>query len=152
MYLSLGKTAEQFSQLLDDEHFLYSAPIIALALRNSGHPKEAAEMLAVADAAAGRLPRNDEPTTALLSARVYAAEGRKDDAIRLLGAMIVRGWIPTSASPQADLHNDPALSSLRGDPRFEKLRDQVLAANARHKASVDMNLVRQASAMPAASR
>lgn len=151
MYLSLGKTAEQFSQILSDEHFLYSAPIIAIALHNSGHAKEAAEILAVADAAAGRLSRDDEPTTTLLRARVAAAEGRKDDAIRLLGAIIVRGWIPTSGSLQADLHNDPALSSLRGDPQFEKLRDQVLAANARQKALVDMNLVRQAGAMPPAA-
>jgi adenylate cyclase len=151
MYLSLGKTAEQFSQIRNDEHFLYSAPIIARALHDSGHAKEAAEMLAVADAAAGRLSRNDEPTTTLLKARVAAAEGRKDDAIRLLGAIIVRGWIPTTGSLQADLHNDPALSGLRGDPRFEKLRDQVLAANARQKASVDMNLVRRAGAMPPVS-
>ena len=48
-YLSLKLSVEDFSKLGDDPmHFLYSAPIIAVALQKSGHAKEAAELLAYA--------------------------------------------------------------------------------------------------------
>jgi hypothetical protein len=54
-----------------------------------------------------------------------------------------RGWLPRSPELQPDLHSDAALASLRGDPRFERLRDQIRGTFARQRAQVDQRLLAQ---------
>jgi hypothetical protein len=148
MYLSLKSSPESFARLADresPEHFPYLAPLIAIALKQNGHAEDASALLSLAETKA-KEHDSTTPLNAVLLARIYAAEGRKEDAIPLLGGAINRGWLPALPELQVDLHSDPALAGLKGDPRFEKLRDQILGTIARERAQVNLGLVRQLAA------
>lgn len=51
-------------------------------------------------------------------AELYALEGRRDEAIAMLGESIDDGLTP---STKQELSTDPELKSLHGDPRFDTL-------------------------------
>lgn len=144
-YLSLKLPVEEFSKLADTEHFLYSAPFIAIALRESGHQRDAAALLSLAEQKGREGLKSNTPLSSILLARTYGAEGRKEDALPLLSSAVNRGWLPEPPNLQLDLHNDPAFASLKGDPRFEKLRDRILGTSARERAQVNLSLLRQAT-------
>jgi hypothetical protein len=148
MYLSLKLSPQQFLGITPGdgpEHFLYVAPLLAVALRENAHAQDAGALLSLADERArGRL-KDSDPLTAVLLARIYAVEGRKEDAVALLAAAINRRWLPQPPELQVDLHNDPALASLKGDPRFEGLRQQILGTIARERAQVNQHLLAQLS-------
>jgi TolB-like protein len=146
MYLSLKLSPDAFEELAvgdGPEHFLYSAPLIAVALRESAHSADASALLARAETNAQARQRGGKPLDQVLLARVYALEGRKDDAIALLASAINRGWIPQPPELMVDLHTDPALAALKGDPRFEALRDRIMGVIARELAQVDSGLLAQ---------
>jgi adenylate cyclase len=145
-YLSLKLPVEEFSRLGEPEHFLYSAPIIAVALQKSGHSKEARDLLAYAEAQAKEGLKSGTPESSVLLARIYAAQARRPEAVPLLASAVARGWTPDPPVLQTDFYNDPALATLRGDPRFEQLREQVLATIARMRAQVHPDLVKRAMA------
>jgi TolB-like protein len=154
MYLSLKVSAEDFASLAEGdgpEHFLYMAPLLATALRQNGHAQDANALLSLAESKA---KEHDSPTPlqAVLLARIYAADDRREDAIPLLGGAIRRGWLPALPELQVDLHADPALAGLKGDPRFEKLRDQILGTIARERAQVNLGLVHQVAVKAADQR
>jgi Tetratricopeptide repeat len=73
------------------------------------------------------LDHEDTAQTAYNLAALYAAEGRKSEAVVLLTSAIVHG-LPS----QSDLEvgSDPMLKSLKGDPAFE-----VVLTDARRHAS-----------------
>jgi adenylate cyclase len=148
MYLSLKSSPEEFHKSATGdgpEHFLYSAPLIAIALKQNGHARDAAALLSLADSEGRKMSRSGKPLSSALLARIYALQGRKDDAIALLAAAINRGWLPQPPEILVDLHFDPALASLKGDPRFEKLREQILGRIARERAQVKPGLLRHLS-------
>jgi adenylate cyclase len=145
-YLSLKLSVEDFSKLGEPVHFLYSAPIVAVALQKSGHAKEARDLLAYAEQQAKEGLKAGTPESAILLARVYAAQGRKNDAMPLLASAVNRGWTPDPPVLQVDFYNDPALAMLKGDPKFEQLRQQVIATIARMRAQVSPDLLRRAMA------
>jgi TolB-like protein len=154
MYLSLKLSPEAFANLVGadgPEHFLYLAPLLAIALKQNGHGQDADALLSFAESKS-KEHGSPTPLQGALLARIYAAEGRKEDAIPLFGAAINRGWLPALPELQVDLHSDPALAGLKGDPRFEKLRDQILGTIARERAQVNLRLVRQLAAQPADQR
>jgi adenylate cyclase len=149
MYSSLKMSPEQFRHLAMNggaEHFILSAPLIAIALRENGHARDADLLLQLAEADAKQVLRDGTPVAAAELARVYAVEGRKEEAVSLLAAAVGRGWIPAPPEILPDLHSDPALASLKGDRRFEKARDQLLALIARERAKVDPRLLAQLKA------
>ncbi|MFW6084284.1 MAG: tetratricopeptide repeat protein, partial [Gemmatimonadota bacterium] len=57
-------------------------------------------------------------------ARIAAARGERDDALRWLEAAYEKGW---RGFPMIDIQLDPLLESLRRDPRFQELRNRILA-------------------------
>lgn len=144
-YRSLNMTPEQFRNLArqeDEDHFLFSAPLVALALEQNGQGKDATALLSLAESAAKQRV-GEKPLYSALLARVYAVQGRKEDALSLLTGAVSRRWLPEPPAIQTDLHNDPALGSLKGDPRFERLRDQILGTIARERAQVNQRLLAQ---------
>jgi TolB-like protein/Tfp pilus assembly protein PilF len=145
-YLSLKLAPAEYAKLGDAEHFLDSAPIVAIALQRTGHADKAADLLAHAEGEAKRAAMDGTPAGSVRLARVYAAQGRNDEAMPLLAGAIARGWLPQPPVLQVDLANDPALAALNGDARFEKLRAQVLGTIARQRALVDLDLLRRAVA------
>lgn len=125
MYLSLRPG--EFEQLADDGGFVICAPTIGVALKGSGHAAEAEQLLAAAERAVAKQMQDGDPAAQANLARIYAVENRRAEAVSLLAAAVTRGWLPDTRYLLNDLHLDPALAGLRGDPGFERSRDQILA-------------------------
>jgi hypothetical protein len=150
-YLSLKTSPEEFSKLAagdGPEHFLNTAPIIAAALKQQGHDSEAAALLSVAESRARAAAQDGKPDSAVRLAGIYAAEGRKEDALPLLTGAINRGWLPQPPELMVDLAQNPAFWTLKGDRRFEALRQRLLGTIARERAQVNMALIRRLDASP----
>ncbi|MBW0007112.1 MAG: TIR domain-containing protein [Sphingomonas sp.] len=145
-YISLALTPESFADLGDHGHFVSCAPVVALALRNNGHTDVAGPLLALAEEKGRDGLKDPAPINSVLLARVYAVAGKKDEALSLLASAIGRGWLTEPPMIQPDLYLDPTLASLKGDPRFEQLRQQLLSTLARERAKVDLALVKKVEA------
>lgn len=127
LYRSAASSPEKMLRLArSDFNYLELAPFIALGLRAAGDSAEADKILATAESAAARLNPQRRPAIRALLGRVYAVQGRKDEAFRELNSAISGGWLPGLPALKSDLVHDPALASLRSDPAFEKLRRRVL--------------------------
>ena len=148
LYLSLKVTPDQYLKIAapdDDTHFLQSAPLVALALKENGHATDANALLKLAEER-GKAGLTDDPSTSVLLARIYAVQGRKEDAVPLIVGAVNRRWIPRAPELLPDLYLDPALTSLKGDARFEKARDQLVGTIARERAQVNLDMLRRAVA------
>ena len=145
-YLSLKMSAPEFAEFATGdgpEHFLFSAPLIVIALKQTGHAREAADLLSIADTKAKAGLKDSSPLSSVLLARIYAIQGRGEAALSLLTQAINRHWLPQPPDLPVDLAQDPALARLKGDPRFERLRQQILGAIARERAHVNRRLLDQ---------
>jgi len=150
LYLSLKLSPEDFSKLTRgdepaDHHFLYSAPLVALALTQNGHGADARALLSLAEANA-RTHGDDKLLDPVLLARIYAAQGRKEPAVRLLTGAVNAGWLPGPPELPMDLQTDPPLARLAGDPRFEAARKRILTKIAIERAKIDARLLGQLKA------
>jgi TolB-like protein/tetratricopeptide (TPR) repeat protein len=151
MYLSLKMSPSAFLDMTnfggdpDGMHFILSAPLIALALKENGRAADATALLTLAEQRAKARAADGKPEDSALLARIYAAEGRKEEAIALIVGAINRGWLPQPPELLPDLHSDPAFASLKGDPRFERSRQQLLGTIARERAQVNLQLLPQLS-------
>jgi tetratricopeptide (TPR) repeat protein len=146
MYLSLRMPPAEFAALAtgdSPDHFIFSAPLVVVALKGGGHQQEAKALLALAEEKANARYKESAPLSSVLLARVYAIEGRKDEALSLLIGAVNRGWLPQPHELPVDLNNDPALGNLRGDARFERMRQQILGTIARERAQVNQRLLAQ---------
>lgn len=149
MYLSLNMSPAAFLDMTkfggdpDDVHFILSAPLIALALKENRRPADATALLLLAEQRAKTRAVDGKPEDSVLLARIYAAEGRNKEAIPLVVGAINRGWLPQPPELLPDLQSDPALASLKGDPRFERSRQQLLGTIARERAQVNLQLLAQ---------
>jgi hypothetical protein len=123
------------------DHFVLSAPLIVVALQQNGHPREASALLSAAESEAKDQLKDGTPASSVSLARVYAVQGRKDEAVSLLASAIERRWLPEPPVLQVDLNNDPALAGLKADPRFQRLRQQILGTVARERAKLDRRLL-----------
>ena len=137
MYLSLKVSPGEFANLSGGgSSFLLTAPIVAVALRATGHREAAANLLLSAEGAAMRRMKDGEPVSQVLLARVYAAQNRKDEALPLLATAVNDKWMPMPPLVMPDIATDPAFASLKGDPRFERIRQQILGTIRRERAQV----------------
>jgi tetratricopeptide (TPR) repeat protein len=100
---------------------------VALALRAMGREREAKALLGRADAAIRRsFSHGAVPNWMNAGASgVWAAQGRKEEALAALKTAIDRGWQYTPLTPLPDMADIPSFASLRGDPRFEQLRQRL---------------------------
>ena len=144
-YLSLGLPPDQIAGLVlrQPEAILYRGPILVVALQKNGHAKEASDLLSFLKQRVNEAARDSSPLHLALLARVDAVDGRKGDALALLTRAVNHSWIPPTPLIPVDLHDDPALASLGGDTRFERLREQILETTARQRAQVDRLLLRK---------
>jgi adenylate cyclase len=147
LYLSLKLSPDAFFSLTHgdapgDHHFLYSAPLVALALKENGHAAEARALLSFAETRA-KSHADDKLLDSVLLARIYVGEGRKEEGIPLLASAVNGGWIPEPPELVPDLHSDPVLAPLRGDPRFEAARNRILDKIAREREKIDQRLLAQ---------
>jgi tetratricopeptide (TPR) repeat protein len=100
---------------------------VALALRAVGREREAAALLDRADAAIRQsFSHGAVPNWMYAGASgVWAAQGRKGEALAALKTAIDRGWQYSPLTPLPDMADIPSFVSLRGDPRFEQLRQRL---------------------------
>ena len=142
-YLSLGMTPDQYAAEFDPPDFTDLAPLLAISLQRAGHASEAQALLTVAEQGGLDFLKTGNPEGSAWLARIYAVQGRKDEAIASLTSAVNRRWLPPPPVLHADLAGDPAFSLLKGDPRFERLRQQILGTIARERAQVNLALLRQ---------
>lgn len=137
MYLSLRLPPEQFMKLAGGGYpSLYSATMVSVALRQTGHSSEAASLLATAESIGLQQLKDGQAEGQVLLARVYAVQGRKDDALSLLTTAVNRNWLPAPPLMLTDIALDPAFAGLKGDPRFARLRQHILGTIKRERAQV----------------
>jgi TolB-like protein/Tfp pilus assembly protein PilF len=146
-YMSLGITPETYAAQFDDpEDFPSVAPALALSLQHTGHASEAQALLSLAATRGEALVRSGNSDAAGWLSRIYAVQGRKNEALSLLTSAVNRRWLPSPPILHNDLARDPAFAMLKGDPRFEALRQQILGTIARERAQVDERLLIQLKA------
>jgi len=134
LYRTVASSPEQFMEITGRDRFPDIAPVVALALRSAGDDDHARRMLALAETVAKPAGRPD-PKRMVSLARIHAVQGNSDKAIGLLSAAIRAGWLP-SVPITTDLAMDPPLAELRRDPRFERLRQQILGHLAKERAEL----------------
>ncbi|MEO7276426.1 MAG: TIR domain-containing protein [Sphingomicrobium sp.] len=126
IYQSLNLTPAQFEQLIGPgQPFMLVAPIIAVALRTR-NPTAAARLLNMAENEATSGPDRSSVIQSALLARIYAAQGRGDAALGKLADAVNRGWLPAPPELLTDIATDPTFGELRNDPRFRRIREQIL--------------------------
>ena len=132
LYRSVASSPAEFQSIAGEFGLDTIGPTIALALRQSGDSAEADRLLAAAGASLeASLKGAKGPSMAMALdeaylARVYAAQGRKDDALQHLEAAVKTGWIPDVPLLPTDLLTDPSFALLKGDRRFMATRQKIL--------------------------
>lgn len=112
------------------------APLVALALRAAGRPKEAAALLTEAEAqvryaySQGTVPVWFEVD----AAQVWATSGKPDLALNALERAMRRGWVSAGTTDLPRVEDEPTLRSLRGLPRFNAIRAHLKAHYLRERA------------------
>ena len=114
---------------------LHEAPVVALALRQAGRAAEADRLLREADAAIRAVYRRSQVPFWFDAdaAAIWAAQGRKDEALSTLERAMSRGWTHTGTTDLPDIVDEPAFRSLHGEPRFERIRAKLAAHFARER-------------------
>ena len=115
---------------------LHEAAVVALALRQAGRPAEADRLLRKTTATISTVYRQGTIPVALDAdvAEIWAVQGRRDQALSMLERAMRRGWTDTGSTDLADIADEPAFSSLRGQPRFERIRASLAAHISRERA------------------
>ena len=64
-------------------------------------------------------------------------QGRTEQALSALERAFARGWIHAEPTDLPTLGDEPAFVSLRGDPRFERIKSNLAAHLARERAETE---------------
>jgi tetratricopeptide (TPR) repeat protein len=115
---------------------LHEAAVVALALKEAGRPADADRLLGQAASRIGAVYRQGTIPFMLDAdvAAIWAVQGRPDQALSMLERAVRRGWTHSDSTDLSDIADEPAFSSLRGQPRFERLRASLAAHLARERA------------------
>ena len=118
---------------------LNEAPVVIIALREAGRTAEADRLLREADSAIRAVYGRGQVTFWFdaEAAAIRAVQGRTDEALSALERAIGRGWAHAGGTDLRDIANEPAFRSLRGQPRFERLRAGIAAHYARERAEIE---------------
>ncbi len=134
-YHDAADTPEEFADLIGRDNIADVAPIPALALKQTGEGAEARRLLELAlDQVKEGIGTDEEEQVRL--ARIYAVQGRREEAIGLLSQLVRGGWLPPYLPIHVDLELDPPLAELKDDPRFQALRQQILGHLAKERAEL----------------
>jgi tetratricopeptide (TPR) repeat protein len=115
-----------------------NGPMLVLALRADGRAGEAKRLLAAIDGQSRAiLARGAVPNWFYFDrAQTLELMGRRGDALAVLEQALDRGWIYAGEMTLPDIGDEPALSTMRGNPRFERIRARIAAHIARERAEV----------------
>lgn len=103
--------------------------LAALVLRRNGRAAEADRLLArAATMAEAAMRRGRVPSWFYASAaEIWAVQGKQGPALSALERAVARGWTHAGATDLPDINDEPAFRSLRGQPRFERVRARLRA-------------------------
>lgn len=113
-------------QPLGHATFVRHAALVALALRMSGREAESRELVANVDSQVRRVMTSGRVPAwyHALSAQLWAVAGRREAALTSLQQAVRLGWFYSRERDSfADIAIEPTFRSLRGDPRFERIRN-----------------------------
>jgi TolB-like protein/DNA-binding winged helix-turn-helix (wHTH) protein len=118
---------------------LHEAAVVALALRQVGRSADADRLLSEASSTIGAVYRQRTIPVNLDAdvAAIWAIQGRRDQALSMLERAMRRGWTDTGNTDLPDIADEPAFSSLHGQPRFERIRTGLAAHLARERAETE---------------
>jgi TolB-like protein/DNA-binding winged helix-turn-helix (wHTH) protein/tetratricopeptide (TPR) repeat protein len=118
---------------------LHEAAVVALALRQAGRTADADRLLSKASSTVAAVYRQRTIPVDLDAdvAAIWAVQGRRDQALSMLERAMRRGWTDTGSTELADIADEPAFSSLRGQPRFERIRAGLAAHLARERTETE---------------
>ncbi|MFL6764144.1 MAG: winged helix-turn-helix domain-containing protein [Sphingomicrobium sp.] len=117
---------------------LHEAAVVALALRQAGRPADADRLLGKTSSTINSVYRQRSIPFALDVdvATIWAVQGRGDQALSMLERAMRRGWSDSGTTDLPDIIDEPAFASLRGQPRFERIRAEIAAHLARERAEI----------------
>ncbi|WP_118857371.1 TIR domain-containing protein [Sphingomonas mesophila] len=126
-YRAVARSPEDFVEVVGTESdFATVAPFLALALRQDNDPAAANAVLALAERILTTQVVERRADQDAKLARVRAVQGKAELALKGLEAAVRGGWLPNPPSMMTDIAKDPALDSLKSDPRFEAARQRIL--------------------------
>ena len=114
---------------------LKGASVVALALRQAGRAAEADRLLNSADSMIKAIYRQHTIPFDLDAdvAAVWAAQGRRDQALSMLERAVRRGWTDAGSTDFTDIADEPAFNLLRDESRFARIRASLIAHLARER-------------------
>jgi len=101
---------------------LRAAVMLAYALRQTNHDRQASDLLTQAWDVVQQMPRIGAAGYGIRDVQILAVQGRKDAAINALREAIDAGFVSELVYDFWTLDQDALLDSLRDDPRFEAMR------------------------------
>ncbi|NIL93264.1 MAG: tetratricopeptide repeat protein [Woeseiaceae bacterium] len=108
------------------DHFNYkNAILLAYINRKLNREREASELLAQAWNLIQDMPRLGVSGHGISDVHVLAIQGRKEAALEALQAAVDEGFVSLMSFENWTLDQDVLLDDLRGDPRFEAIRQQL---------------------------
>lgn len=118
---------------------LHEAAVVALALRKAGRAADSDRLLSKATSTIRTVYRQHTIPLNLDAdlAAIWAVQGQRDQALAMLERAMRRGWTDTGNTDLADIADEPAFSSLRGQPRFERIKTGLAAHLARERAETE---------------
>lgn len=138
MYRQGFKNADEFISLTGRHGTLNAlAPIVAVALAETGSRSEARYLLSAAsNQIEPALKRSGNRWLGAELAAIRAAQGERAQAIGLLDSAVRDGWLPDGRNQPLDLARHPAFASLTAEPRFRQLRGRILTHIARERSEL----------------
>jgi TolB-like protein/Flp pilus assembly protein TadD len=101
---------------------LRSAVMLAYALRQTNHDRQASELLTQAWDIVRQMPRLGAAGYGIRDVQILAVQGRKDAALDALREAIDAGFVSQLVYDSWTIDQDALLDNLRDDPRFEAMR------------------------------
>lgn len=114
---------------------LHETAVVALALRQAGRRADADRLLSQAASRIATIYRQATIPFQLDAdvAAIWAVQGRRDQALSMLERAMRRGWTDSADTDLRNIEDEPAFVSLRGQPRFERIRASLAAHLARER-------------------
>ena len=115
--------------------YVQAAALVAVALRQEGRESEANALLQQTEATIRQVYRRG-PVPIWFdddAASIWALQGKDQLAVAALDRAFRRGWVHAGRSDLRDIKDEPALRSLRGNPRFEATMAKYRAHFARER-------------------
>ena len=101
---------------------LRAAVMLAYALQQTNHDRQASELLTQAWDVVQQMPRTGAGGRGIRDVEILAVQGRKDAALDALREAIDAGFVSLMVYDYWTLDQDVLLDNLRDDPRFEAMR------------------------------